>query len=117
MGSLPNNGVNCRVFKPITIRLMPTTFQEIPRERPATPLLDRADDNGFSRRVLLQHVQRLGFRYLHPQKGWMDHWPDRNDSARPDRLPKAVEFTLTFDGQTQIAQRVPLVRNVDDDAP
>lgn len=26
-----------------TIRLMPTTFQEIPRERPLTPLLDRAD--------------------------------------------------------------------------
>ncbi len=34
-----------------TIRLMPTTFQEIPRERPLTPLLDRADTPDGLRRL------------------------------------------------------------------
>ncbi|RMO20669.1 1-deoxy-D-xylulose-5-phosphate synthase [Pseudomonas cichorii] len=35
----------------ITIRLMPTTFKEIPRERPVTPLLDRADTPDGLRRL------------------------------------------------------------------
>lgn len=34
-----------------TIRLMPTTFQEIPRERPSTPLLDQADTPAGLRRL------------------------------------------------------------------
>ncbi len=34
-----------------TIRLMPTTFQEIPRERPLTPLLDRTDTPDGLRRL------------------------------------------------------------------
>ncbi|RMO98190.1 1-deoxy-D-xylulose-5-phosphate synthase [Pseudomonas syringae pv. philadelphi] len=35
----------------ITIRLMPTTFKDIPRERPVTPLLDRADTPEGLRRL------------------------------------------------------------------
>ncbi|RMO28203.1 1-deoxy-D-xylulose-5-phosphate synthase [Pseudomonas savastanoi pv. glycinea] len=35
----------------ITIRLMPTTFKEIPRERPVTPRLDRADTPHGLRRL------------------------------------------------------------------
>ncbi|RMN26424.1 1-deoxy-D-xylulose-5-phosphate synthase [Pseudomonas coronafaciens pv. zizaniae] len=35
----------------ITIRLMPTTFKEIPRERPVTPLLDQADTPDGLRRL------------------------------------------------------------------
>ncbi len=56
--SLPN-GVNCRVFKPITTRLMPTTFQEIPRERPVTPLLDRADTPAGLRRLAEADLENL----------------------------------------------------------
>jgi len=35
--------VNCAIFYTYNDCLMPTTFHEIPRERPATPLLDRAE--------------------------------------------------------------------------
>jgi 1-deoxy-D-xylulose-5-phosphate synthase len=44
--------VNCRIFctyKPA--RLMPTTFHQIPRERPVTPLLDRANTPDQLRRL------------------------------------------------------------------
>ncbi|SNS76878.1 1-deoxy-D-xylulose-5-phosphate synthase [Pseudomonas segetis] len=43
--------VNWRIFVFITIRLMPTTFHEIPRERPLTPLLDRANTPTELRRL------------------------------------------------------------------
>jgi len=59
MGSFLNNGLNCRHFKPITIRLMPTTFQEIPRERPVTPLLDRADTPAGLRRLAEADLETL----------------------------------------------------------
>ncbi len=59
MGSFSHNGVNCRVFTPITTRLMPTTFQEIPRERPVTPLLDRADTPAGLRRLAEADLETL----------------------------------------------------------
>ncbi len=59
MGSNSYNGVNCRVFTSITTRLMPTTFQEIPRERPVTPLLDRADTPAGLRRLAEADLETL----------------------------------------------------------
>src|SRR5690606_10425807 len=52
--------VNCRIFCiPITIRLMPTTFHEIPRERPVTPLLDRAETPDGLRRLAESELENL----------------------------------------------------------
>ena len=38
---------------------MPTTFHEIPRERPATPLLDRADTPDGLRRLAESELEAL----------------------------------------------------------
>lgn len=38
---------------------MPTTFQEIPRERPVTPLLDRADTPDGLRRLAEADLETL----------------------------------------------------------
>ena len=44
--------VNCRIFCPMNaMRLMPTTFHEFPRQRPVTPLLDRASTPDGLRRL------------------------------------------------------------------
>jgi 1-deoxy-D-xylulose-5-phosphate synthase len=52
--------VNCRIFcTPITICLMPTTFHEIPRERPATPLLDSAATPDGLRRLAESELESL----------------------------------------------------------
>jgi 1-deoxy-D-xylulose-5-phosphate synthase len=48
-----------RLHTPITTRLMPTTFQEIPRERPVTPLLDRADTPVGLRRLAEADLETL----------------------------------------------------------
>ena len=48
-----------RLNTPITTRLMPTTFQEIPRERPVTPLLDRADTPAGLRRLAEADLENL----------------------------------------------------------
>ena len=44
---------------PITISLMPTTFHEIPRERPVTPLLDRAETPDGLRRLAESELEGL----------------------------------------------------------
>ncbi len=51
LGSFRRFGYTAASFVPITICLMPTTFHEIPRERPLTPLLDRANTPDELRRL------------------------------------------------------------------
>src|SRR5690606_5055308 len=52
--------VNCAVFYPDeTISLMPKTFHEIPRQRPATPLLDRAATPVELRRLSEAELEQL----------------------------------------------------------
>jgi 1-deoxy-D-xylulose-5-phosphate synthase len=44
---------------PTTTRLMPTTFHEIPRQRPVTPLLDRARTPAELRRLSEAELETL----------------------------------------------------------
>src|SRR3990167_2072330 len=55
--------VNCRLFCLLypknAMRLMPTTFHQIPRERPVTPLLDRASTPDGLRRLAEAELEGL----------------------------------------------------------
>lgn len=74
------------------------------------PVLDRAPATRAALRPMLQGVATLRLRYLDAGGGWRESWPPRDGpDALPERLPRAVEFTLAGDDFGSVVRRVALV--------
>jgi general secretion pathway protein J len=74
------------------------------------PVLDRAPRSEPVARDLLDGVRSLRLRYLDADGDWRDSWPPRDGpDAQPDRLPRAVEFSLAGEAFGEIVRRVALV--------
>lgn len=78
------------------------------------PVLDRAPATRPGTRPMLEAVSTLRLRYLDGRGGWRDTWPPRDGpEALPERLPRAVEFTLEGEFFGQVVRRVALVAPAD----
>ncbi len=78
------------------------------------PVLDRAPGTRAAPRRMLQDVSSFRVRYLDGRGAWRDTWPPRDGpEALPERLPRAVEFTLDGESFGRIVRRVPLVAAAD----
>jgi general secretion pathway protein J len=74
------------------------------------PVLDRAPPSEPVVRDLIGGVRTLRLRYLDGEGDWRDAWPPRDGpDALPERLPRAVEFTLAGEAFGEIVRRVTLV--------
>lgn len=66
-------------------------------ERASYRVLDRAQDSEPIRTVLLERVRELRWRYLNPDREWVDQWPPRSvDTTTSGEAapPRAVELTI-----------------------
>lgn len=58
---------------------------------------------------LLEGVAGMDWRFLDHAGDWHDFWPPANDpDLHPDRLPRAVEFTLRLDDGDEFRRRFDL---------
>jgi general secretion pathway protein J len=74
------------------------------------PVLDRAPRSEPVVRDLLDGVGSLRLRYLDADGDWRDSWPPRDGpESQPERLPRAVEFSLSGESFGAIVRRVALV--------
>jgi general secretion pathway protein J len=81
------------------------------------PVLDRAPASRPASRPMLEGVGTLRLRYLDTRGEWRESWPPRDGpDALPERLPRAVEFTLVGDAYGAIVRRVALVAPVEAEA-
>lgn len=81
------------------------------------PVLDRAPATRPSARPMLDGVSTLRLRYLDGRGDWRDSWPPRDGpEALPERLPRAVEFTVRGDAFGEVVRRVALVAPADAEA-
>ncbi len=62
-------------------------------QRQAWPYLDGARMELVEPVIMLERTERVVFAYLHPDGRWLDQWPIAN-TPFPERLPRAVRFTL-----------------------
>lgn len=74
--------------------------------------VDRADDDLFVDRELINNIEDLELRYLDSENEWHDDWPTANAlaSGAATELPKAVEITLKMSDWGDI-QRLVRVTN------
>lgn len=77
--------------------------------RAAFPALDRAPSTRAVRRVLAAGVESVRLRYADGEARWFDEWPPRPQRAMLERMPRAVEFSLQFEGLGTIRRVVDLV--------
>lgn len=68
-------------------------WQQDTLERRTWPYLDGARFEQVEPVALLSDGERLVFQYLGHDGRWLDQWPLPN-TTMPDRLPRAVRFTL-----------------------
>jgi general secretion pathway protein J len=72
------------------------------------PVLDRVQASVPSRRILIDDLAAVSFRFNDDE--WVDYWPREQNAAFADVLPLAVEITLRFrDGNA--ARRILLLGN------
>lgn len=66
-------------------------------------VLDRAPDSRPTRLLLMDGVTGAQWRYLDEQGRWGDSWPPLNGAAASaNKVPRAVEVTLSLDGMGTI---------------
>lgn len=78
-------------------------------ERLSYPVLDRAPQTQASRRTLLEQVGGLRLRYLDPANRWVEVWPPLDRAPDPQRVPRAVEFTLELEDYGEVKRLIELV--------
>ncbi len=78
-----------------TLRRIGYQLEDGELQRLSWPVLDRARDSEVQKTALLQGVQEIGFRFLQ-DSNWIEVWPQT--AQQNDKLPSAVEITLTLDG-------------------
>ena len=71
--------------------------------------LDRAPSARTQRRVLAPGVESMRLRYLDASQNWREAWPPQPRRDHLERLPRAVELTLVFEGIGELRRLVDLV--------
>lgn len=71
-------------------------------------VLDRSPRDTTRDRRVLDGVQRLAFRYVGGGRQRLDQWPPRTGISAPERLPRAVEFSLQLQDIGEIVRLVEL---------
>jgi general secretion pathway protein J len=64
--------------------------------------LDQPPDPAIEELPLLADVESLNFRFLGPDKHWVEQWPPLNSVSPEPGLPQAVEVTLELPGYGSI---------------
>ncbi|HVF35617.1 MAG TPA: type II secretion system minor pseudopilin GspJ [Candidatus Saccharimonadia bacterium] len=77
--------------------------------RAAYATLDRAPNTRATRRVLAGGVEAMRLRYFDGAGRWLDEWPPQPALAGSERLPRAIEVSLTFEGVGTIRRVVDLL--------
>ena len=77
------------------------------------PVLDRGGLIEPRETLLLDRVREFKVRFLVDQDDWRDGWPplptsNDPDKPDPDRLPRAVEISLTLEDWGEITRLLPL---------
>lgn len=80
-------------------------WQQDSLERRTWPYLDGARFELVEPVVLLSDGGRLAFQYLGHDGRWIDQWPVPN-TPQPDRLPRAVRFTLETEDYGTIVRTI-----------
>lgn len=71
-------------------------------------VLDRSPRDTARTRKVLGDVERLSWRFVAAGRQRLDQWPPRTGITAPERLPRAVEVTLTLKGIGEIVRLVEL---------
>ena len=77
--------------------------------RVAWSALDRAPNARAEQRVLAPGATSMRLRYLDASQRWLDAWPPQPQRDHLERLPRAVELTLAFEGIGELRRLVDLV--------
>jgi len=83
--------------------------------------VDRADDDHFVERTLIDNIESLDIRYLDEKNKWQTEWPSAESLAAtpaegaaagvaPNDLPIAVEITLNMNDWGEIKRLVRVAR-------
>ncbi len=69
------------------------------------PVLDRAQNSESAEMVLLEDVNSLELRFLHPVGRWQTEWPPLAADEEPEiPLPRAVEVSIEIEGWGRIVR-------------
>lgn len=71
-------------------------------------VLDRSPRDSSRTRKVLGDVERLSWRFVAAGRQRLDQWPPRTGITAPERLPRAVEVTLTLKDIGEIVRLVEL---------
>lgn len=72
-------------------------------------VLDRAQDSVPARDILVEEIKEVSFRFLDTKNQWHVNWPPVNtEKPLQAGLPKAVEFSLSFDDLGKIRRLIAL---------
>lgn len=74
------------------------------------PQLDGADELEARRRILIEQVEELQFRFMNRDRDWVDEWPPGGVGGEPALadLPLAVEITLVLSDWGTLLRIFPL---------
>lgn len=76
--------------------------------RAQDPVLDRTPRDSARKRLLLDQVERISWRYWIAGKQRLDQWPPRTGISAPERLPRAIEVTLKLKDVGDIVRIIEL---------
>lgn len=71
-------------------------------------VLDRSPRDTSRTRRVLGDVERIGWRFVAAGRQRLDQWPPRTGITAPERLPRAVEVTLTLKDIGEVIRLVEL---------
>lgn len=73
--------------------------------------IDRADDDLYVDRELINNIDELSLRFLDEEKEWQENWPTANTlaSGTSSELPVAVEITLKMSDWGDIKRLIRVV--------
>lgn len=71
-------------------------------------VLDRSPRDTSRTRKVLGDVERLSWRFVAAGRQRLDQWPPRTGITAPERLPRAVEVTLTLKDIGEIVRLIEL---------
>ena len=77
--------------------------------RAAYATLDRAPSTRATQRVLASGVEAMRLRYFDGAGRWLDEWPPQPQRDNAERLPRAIEVSLTFERLGTIRRVVDLL--------
>lgn len=76
--------------------------------RTTWPVLDRAQDTEANEIELLSGVDSVEWRFLNTEREWLPDWPQEDEKALDQPLPRAVELVFELEGWGKIRRLILL---------